>query len=739
MKIANKKKPSKTSAAVRSSLGARKTLIPTLVASGACGFLSMPAAALQLGEIEVQSNLGQPLRASIAFALAPNEQLSEYCVSLRPATAGMPGLGDARLFIAGGRINIQGTVPLREPIVDLGVRIACPYTANVTRNYTVMIDPAPLANSQARFAATTTQQNPQRERPADPRPAIDTPRPAARPEPLASEPLADLPPAAAEREAAPPASRSATPSTRRPADATVGRAIDTDSRYRVQSGDTLSNIVARIDDRSIGLWPAVERVFAANPEAFIDGDVNRLKAGSLLVIPSMGATVGREALAARPQPDAAPGRPQPAATTYEPVAATSATDSTGIAAVQDDARDAAESAPITAALPATTVVDETDDLRPGNATTAAEERLATPAPVATRSARPELTPAVVEPVVASESGFRYTSEVMAFGAGVLLTGALALVGWRVRRRKELPTEPLPTLVAVPQDNEVTAENRTLDLFTVADDVDRMPVLDGNLDSGEGFSHECDVEVAEDFAFSTTRDLGAALDIEFPSTADTAPNPVLGRRASDETILEKEILPTHDDDAESQYDVSMIVDVSEADFSIETDVTAKDLKAVAVDDEPTTPTRKLIAEIDERDYEILEQDYEDELTASQILQAEIAEAARAMGVMDDQPADDDTAATDERTALLREPSDDTQETGILDAATVEMQAAAEVEEQDDEERIEGDQTAEIPAARVESRKLGDTIAGTETTAKLPLAENDETAELSVESGHYKTGS
>ncbi|MGW8369179.1 MAG: tetratricopeptide repeat protein, partial [Gammaproteobacteria bacterium] len=43
------------------------------------------AAALELGELQVQSTLGQPLRASIAYALSPNETIDERCIAVSPA------------------------------------------------------------------------------------------------------------------------------------------------------------------------------------------------------------------------------------------------------------------------------------------------------------------------------------------------------------------------------------------------------------------------------------------------------------------------------------------------------------------------------------------------------------------------------------------------------------------------------------------------------------------------------
>ena len=74
----------------------RKTkgqILPALVAvGGACGLAAAPVSALELGEISIDSTLGQPLRASIAYALSPNEQMFDFCIFLKPGmtTNGVP-------------------------------------------------------------------------------------------------------------------------------------------------------------------------------------------------------------------------------------------------------------------------------------------------------------------------------------------------------------------------------------------------------------------------------------------------------------------------------------------------------------------------------------------------------------------------------------------------------------------------------------------------------------------------
>ncbi|NER80380.1 MAG: LysM peptidoglycan-binding domain-containing protein, partial [Leptolyngbya sp. SIO1D8] len=210
-----------------------------------------PAGALELGDIEVQSYLGQPLRASVAYALGPNEALADYCISLAPGTTlnGLPAVNRARITVTDGVIAITGNTPIREPLMSARLSIQCPYTPNIARDYMLFIDPAGAAEPvQARAAVTPAA-------PTAPARAPEAPRPAIR----------QTPPATAERN--------------RPA-------VASGTLYRVQPGDSLSAIAQRLEGREVGLWQAVNAIFAANPEAFIGNDPNRLKAGSLLQIPT---------------------------------------------------------------------------------------------------------------------------------------------------------------------------------------------------------------------------------------------------------------------------------------------------------------------------------------------------------------------------------------------------------------------------------------------------------------------
>jgi hypothetical protein len=108
-----------------------------------------------------------------------------------------------------------------------------------------------------------------------------------------------------------------------------------------------------------------------------------------------------------------------------------------------------------------------------------------------------------------------------------------------------------------------------------------------------------------------------------------------------------------------------------------DATEFDLKAVAVDPiDATMVSDSSITLSGELDYDIIEQDYEDELTATQLLNKEIAEAAlRLSDDAEDEPDSDNTSpmplasVTDiEITAQFPETGDDEDVTTEIPAQT-----------------------------------------------------------------------
>ncbi len=706
-----------------------KQILPALAAVGsACSLAAAPASALELGEIRVDSALGQPLRASIAYALAPNEQMFDFCIFLKPGRTvnGMPVVSNARVTITDNAIVLNGRMPIREPLLAMQLSVNCPYTAHLARDYTLMIDP-PLPSEGERAV-------------------LSTERPPMTPVQTATVTASDIP--AAVRPT--PVPRRATPrrTTRRPQDESP---VDADSRYLVKTGDSLSQIVARIEDRTIPLWPAVNAIFAANPHAFLDNDPNLLKAGSWLDIPDLtdGAAIAT-------------------ATTSEPVAepvtqARTTTAYTGVPIPDSSTAQAAEPAPV--AEPAETVqvavpetvpqpepvvetvqepelIAETVDepllvvepleepvatapqLRPGDFVIGTDNPFVVP--VGSDDGVIDIPdselrgPQVAQPVPsvavtnAEEGGVSggWAWLLWLGGAGLAMILGLFLFGRQLREYFGAAPVGVPV---VPQRRRDDAEppKTIADLdynFDATTITGRKISLDADLDDGEGMRESDEMDVAQDFAFSATE---GRVDIEIPELPvldeEQSPTDILPAGREQEAILQSEVLPASsksDEEDEEDYSVSMNVDATKQILEDNT-ATTKDLQAILIgtttdipDDATGEYTISRSAE-----YQILEQDYEEELTATQALNKEIEEAARALAQqMDDPEAADktnemptpkDPDMTAELTANLEAPgdaqNDEFASTGGVPDVMVEMP------------ETDGDETLDVESPLIETEK------------------------------------
>ena len=146
------------------------------------------------------------------------------------------------------------------------------------------------------------------------------------------------------------------------------------------------------------------------------------------------------------------------------------------------------------------------------------------------------------------------------------------------------------------------------------------VLDAGLEIGTGLEAGSDIMVAEDFGFDTSADLDFELPGETGADEDKAGTDIIPPLRNEESsILESEILP--DDD---NYDMSVILDATKVPDPVA--VTERDLKAVVISGADDTRITDNYTVGQEVDYQVLEQDYAEELTATQALNFEIGRAA-----------------------------------------------------------------------------------------------------------------
>ena len=550
-----------------------KSIIPALLAVGS-GLASTPASAIELGEISVQSALGQPLRASIAYALAPNENIASYCVSLNPGAAshGLPTVHGGTLTVADGVILLTGSSVMHEPLVSVRLNIRCPYTPNISRDYMLFIDPA-----QVVAAPTMT---------------VTPPVSTAKPDVSAST----LPAARTVNNAAP-----------------VNRTpIDSRVRYRVQPGDSLSLIAQRIENRSIGLWSAVAQIFDANPNAFMDDDPNRLKAGSWLLMPDF---VAQAAFAGTSD---VVSQVTPVATVQE--TASSIYEGVSTSAVVDEA---------VAFEPFDTAADDTSVLQPASAPSTVEQQPADvildvelEAPTTAVNANvPVARIVTTEPP--SQSGINWLLWLV--GGGIALIAGLFLFGRR-SRGSQTP-EPQEAHHPLRRNSDGNTENLTAIPAVDFDLSDDSPthenlILDADLVIGTGLDKATDMDVAQDFGFAVTTHLDMELPEETGESHDNDGTDIIAPpHIDDDSILKSEVLP---EDGDDDYDMSVIIDATK--MPVPEEVTERDLKAVVVDDGDATLISGDYTISKEIDYDIVEQDYEDELTATQALNMEIEKAA-----------------------------------------------------------------------------------------------------------------
>ena len=248
------------------------------------------AMALALGRIVVQSALGEPLRAEIEVPQITAEEASSLRVGLAtPAAFTAAGLqfnqalGSAQLTLErrpDGRafLRLSSSRPVNEPFVDLMIE-ANWASGRIVRDYTLLIDPP-----KTRAAA-----------PVVPMPAATVPLPVRPPAAISAQ---TLPPAVVPATRAPTAPRATAP-------AAVAVSAERPAQVSVRAGDTAGRIAQANRPANVSLDQMLVAMLRTNPNAFIDDNVNRVKAGAVIDLPSgsaasaVGTNEARQIIAAQ--------------------------------------------------------------------------------------------------------------------------------------------------------------------------------------------------------------------------------------------------------------------------------------------------------------------------------------------------------------------------------------------------------------------------------------------------------
>lgn len=234
-----------------------------LAIAAASALSSGMAHALGLGEVTLQSSLNQPLVAEIELLevrdLASNEVIPSLASPEDFVKAGV----DRQYFLTdlkftpvlkpNGKsvIRVTSSKAVREPYLNFLVEVLWP-NGRLLREYTLLLDP-PLYSPQTTVAAAPQLPI-----------AAPAPRPSVAPAPVPRSAA----PALAPRPAAP---------------APASRAIS-GNEYRTTANDTLWEIAQRVGGGS-SVNQTMLAIQDLNPDAFIGGNINRMKSGQVLRLP----------------------------------------------------------------------------------------------------------------------------------------------------------------------------------------------------------------------------------------------------------------------------------------------------------------------------------------------------------------------------------------------------------------------------------------------------------------------
>ena len=225
------------------------------------GTLALPGAvqALGLGRLTVDSALGQPLNARIELTSVSRDELDSLSAKIadpslyRQNNLTYQGvLTRTRVAVesVGGTpyLRITSSAPVNEPFLDLMVELNWA-AGRVVREYTFLLDPPGVAA------------------------------------PAVAEPVAPARTGSARAAAAAPAGPSASTGAAQGASSAVGASAGGD-QYAVKPGDTLAKIAGQFKPADATLDQTLVAFFNRNPNAFDENNMNRLRRGAILNVPS---------------------------------------------------------------------------------------------------------------------------------------------------------------------------------------------------------------------------------------------------------------------------------------------------------------------------------------------------------------------------------------------------------------------------------------------------------------------
>ena len=263
---------------------------------------AISAQAAGLGKLTVNSALGQPLNAEIELlSLQPGESdnLSARVASPEAFREARIEYGNALRMLrfsveknANGRsyLKITSVGPINEPFLDALIEVTWP-AGRIQREYPILLDPpgyaqgkvnAPVASAAPTASASTP-------------PATSAPAPAAQNDSSASgssAPAVKEPTTSSSSSSSTATSDTGTPSAQaelpksNSSSSSSPAATASDTYGPIEKGETLSKIAAQVKPADVSLEQMLVALYRQNQEAFSGKNMNRLKSGQILKVPT---------------------------------------------------------------------------------------------------------------------------------------------------------------------------------------------------------------------------------------------------------------------------------------------------------------------------------------------------------------------------------------------------------------------------------------------------------------------
>ncbi|MES2181605.1 MAG: FimV/HubP family polar landmark protein, partial [Pseudomonadota bacterium] len=246
-----------------------------------------------LGKLNVSSGLGEPLKAEIELLSVSPEELSTLVAAIASEDA-YAAQGIAHLAIhnnikvevakAGDGspiLKLRSNQPIKDPYLDMLIQVDWA-SGRLQREYTVLLDPPgykPAADNSSSMAVNSPTVNQSANTAAM---SVDDGQPASR--------KFKKPKKHTNAIAAPAVARTASAQA-----STDNVEAASDQTLTTKHGDTLSSIAKEMQVEGVSLDQMLAGLYENNKDAFVSGNMNRLKVGQIIKVPTKESLIAIDA------------------------------------------------------------------------------------------------------------------------------------------------------------------------------------------------------------------------------------------------------------------------------------------------------------------------------------------------------------------------------------------------------------------------------------------------------------